>query len=46
MEARATDLLLCGIGINVIPSRAHFMEGPVRHSGNFAYFATDEMERA
>lgn len=34
------------IGINVIPSRAHFMEGPVRHSGNFAYFVTDEMERA
>lgn len=34
------------IGINVIPSRPHFMEGPVRHSGNFAYFVTDEMERA
>lgn len=47
MEARATDLLSCAaIGINVIPSRAHFMEGPVRHSGNFACFVTDEMERA
>lgn len=34
------------IGINVIPSRARLMEGPVRHSGNFAYFVTNEMERA